>query len=67
MQNENFQECLQAWTICIMNGITTMLIGKDSSKIKMEISPSSLKQSWTNFIKFGMFLVFSMEQMISTF
>jgi len=67
MQNENFQECLQAWTICIMNGRTTMSIGKDSSKIRMEIGPSYLKQSWTNLIRFGMFLAFSMEQMISTF
>jgi hypothetical protein len=68
MQNEDFQECLWTWTICIMNGVTTLSIGSDDSKIRMEINPSYLKQSWTNLSRFGtLSLAFPVEIMTLVF
>jgi hypothetical protein len=51
-----------------MNGITAISIGKDNSKIRMEIGLSYSKQLETNIFGFDTFsLAFPMETMTSTF
>jgi hypothetical protein len=51
-----------------MTGVIALLVGKNSSKIKMEIGLSYLKQSQTNIFRFDMLsFAFPMETMTSMF